>query len=241
MEQYFQVELGKNMVFRDSLQFLPASLKQLAASLAKVDRKYFQNLHDVVTDVYPEAYVELVERKGVFCFDYLNFLARLDELALPPREAFFNKLGGMECSQADYAHAQHVWENFHCQSLKEYMALYLLSDICLLADVFQAFRNNSLDEYQLDPAYFVCAPQLTWNALLKHIDRPIPLITDPEMYRMIQPNIRGGICHASVRYARANNKLMGSLYEPRQPTSYIMEVDANNLYGWAMFAGNARR
>ena len=51
---------------------------------------------------------------------------------------------------------------------------------------------------------------------------------------MIQPNIRGGICHASVRYARANNKLMGSLYDQRQPTSYIMEVNANNLYGWAM-------
>ena len=51
---------------------------------------------------------------------------------------------------------------------------------------------------------------------------------------MIQPNIRGGICHASVRYARANNKLMGSLYDPRLPTSYIMEVDANNLSEWAM-------
>ena len=114
------------------------------------------------------------------------------------------------------------------------MALYLLSDICLLADVFQAFRNNSLDDYQLDPTYFVSAPQLAWNSLLKHIDRPIPLIIDPEMYRMIQPYIRGGICYASVCYARANNKLMGSLYDPRQPTSYIMEVDANNLDGWAM-------
>ena len=51
---------------------------------------------------------------------------------------------------------------------------------------------------------------------------------------MIQPNIRGGICHASVRFARANNKLMGSLYDPRQPTSYIMEVEANKVYGWAM-------
>ena len=114
------------------------------------------------------------------------------------------------------------------------MAFYLLSDICLLAEVFQAFRNNSLDEYHLDRFYFVSAPQLAWNALLKHIDRPISLITDPVMYRMIQPNIRGGICHASVRYARANNKLIGSLYDPRQPTSYIMEVDTNNLYGWAM-------
>ena len=54
------------------------------------------------------------------------------------------------------------------------------------------------------------------------------------MYRMIQPNIRGGIFQASVRYARANNKLMGLLFDPRLPISYIMEVDANNLYGWAM-------
>ena len=172
---------------------LPDSLNQLAASLAKVGRGYFQNLPDVVTDVYPKADVELLERKGVFCCDYLNSLARLDELALPPREAFFNKLGGVECSQADYAHAQYVWENIHCPSLKEYIALYLLSDICLQTDVFQAFRNNSLDEYQLDSAYFVSAPQLAWNALLKHIDRTITLITVPEMYRMIQPNIRGGI------------------------------------------------
>ena len=51
---------------------------------------------------------------------------------------------------------------------------------------------------------------------------------------MIQPNIRGGIWHSSVRYARANNKLMGSQYDLRQPTSYIMEVNADNLYGWAM-------
>ena len=51
---------------------------------------------------------------------------------------------------------------------------------------------------------------------------------------MIKPNIRGGICHASVRYARANNKLMGSLFDPTKPTSYIMEVEANNLHRWAM-------
>ena len=146
MEKYLQVEWKPNMVFRDSLQFLSASLEQLPASLAKISRENFQNLHDVVTDVYPEADVELLDRKGVICYDYLDSLARLDEPALPPREVFFNKLGGVECSPADYAHAQHVWENFHCQNLKEFMALYLLSDICLLADVFQAFRNQSLDE-----------------------------------------------------------------------------------------------
>ena len=126
---------------------------------------------------------------------------------------------------------KHVLEKFHCQSLKEYMALFLLSDICLLADVFQAFRNNSLVDYQLDPAFFVSAPQIAWNALLKHIDRPIPVIIHTEMYRIIPPIICGGICHASVFYARVNNKMMGSQYDPFQPTSYIMEVDANHLYG----------
>ena len=69
---------------------------------------------------------------------------------------------------------------------------------------------------------------------MKHINQSIPLSTDPEMYRIIQPNTRGGICHASVSYARANNKLMGSLYDPTKPTSNIIEVDTNNLYGWSM-------
>ena len=57
--------------------------------------------------------VELFERKGVFCYDYLDSFARLDEPALPPRDAFINKLGGVECSQVDYAHTQNVWDNFH--------------------------------------------------------------------------------------------------------------------------------
>ena len=66
------------MVFRDSLKFLPASLINLAASIAKVGCGYFQNSHDVVTDVYPEADVQLLERKGVFCYDYVDSFARLD-------------------------------------------------------------------------------------------------------------------------------------------------------------------
>ena len=83
------------MVLRDTLQFLPACLENLAILLAKVGRWYFQYLHDVVTEVYPDADIELPERKGVFCYDYVDSLAQLDELALPPQEAFFNKLGSV--------------------------------------------------------------------------------------------------------------------------------------------------
>jgi hypothetical protein len=161
-------------------------------------------------------------------------MERLEERALPAREHFYNRLAGEECSEENYARAQKVWRDFKCQNIADYMRLYLLCDVSLLADVFEKFRNNSLEGYQLDPAYYMSSPQLAWSALLKFIDRPIHLITDPEMYRMIQPNVRGGICHASVRYARANNKFMGALYDRTKPTSYILYVDANNLYGWAL-------
>ena len=142
--------------------------------------------------------VQVVEQKGVFCYDYIDKFERLYETALPPREQFYNRLAGEDCSEADYACAQLVWRDFKFQHIGDYMRLYLLSDVALLADVFQMFRYNSLDEYQLDPVYDISAPQLAWNALLKYIDRSIHLITDPKMYRIIQPNIRGGTCLASV-------------------------------------------
>ena len=106
-------------------------MEQLTASLAKTGRGNFYNLYEVVSQIYPGSDVELLERKGVFCYDYVDSFARLDKPALPPREAFFNKLGSMESSEADYAHAQQVYADFQCESLKDYMQLYLLSDICL--------------------------------------------------------------------------------------------------------------
>ena len=123
IEKYLQVEWGKNMVFCDLLQFLPASLEQLTTSLAKTGCENFYNLHEVVAKIYPESDVELLERKGVFCYDYIDSFARLEEPALPSRETFFNNLGGVECSAADNAHAKHVFANFQCDSLKDYAAL----------------------------------------------------------------------------------------------------------------------
>jgi len=110
----------------------------------------------------------------------------------------------------------------------------LTCDVALLADVFQNFRATCLNgEYKLDPAYFISAPHLAWNSMFKMLNLELPLITDPEMYRMIMPNIRGGICQVSCRHAKANNMYMGAHYDPTQEDSYILYIDANNLYGWA--------
>ena len=77
MEKYLQVQWGDNMVFRDSLQFLYASLEQLVASLIKTGRENFINLHKVVAKMCRNSNVALLERKGVFCYDHSDSFERL--------------------------------------------------------------------------------------------------------------------------------------------------------------------
>ena len=61
----------------------------------------------------------------------------------------------------------------------------------------------------------------------------LELISDPEQFRFIDRGIRGGVSNISMRYARANNHYMAT-YNPSLPSSFIIDLDANNLYGWAM-------
>lgn len=88
--------------------------------------------------------------------------------------------------------------------------------------------------YGLDPAHYVSAPQLSWDAMLKKTAVELELVSDPEMFKMIDNGLRGGIAVITKRYAEANNPLIGPSYNPNVPRSYIVGLDANNLYGWAM-------
>ena len=132
-----------------------------------------------------EEKIKLFTRKCVFRYDYVKNMEVLNETSLPPREAFYNRLSGSECSPADYAHAQNVRYTFGIRTLKEYLELYLFADVCQLADVFESYRETCITAYKLDPAYFLSAPQLAWNAFLRYIKPVIELMYDAEMYRMI--------------------------------------------------------
>ena len=122
---------------------------------------------------------------------------------------------------------------FKINHLGEYHDLYVQSDSLLLEDVFENFRNMCLEIYELDPVYFVSAPGLAWQACLKKTGVKLELITDYDMILMIEKGIRGGICQATHRYAKANNKYMKN-YDKNIESSYIEYLDVNNLYGWAM-------
>ena len=100
--------------------------------------------------------------------------------------------------------------------------------------MFETFRDTCLKNYNLDPCQFYTAPGLSWSAALKMTDVKLELLTDPDMLLMFEKGIRGGICQAIHRYAKANNPYMEDQFDPTKETSYIQYLDANNLYGWAM-------
>ena len=87
--------------------------------------------------------------------------------------------------------------------------------------------------YGLDPVYYLSAPGLAWQASLKETGVKLELITDVDMLLMIEKEIRGGICHTVYRHAKANNGYM-KIYDKNNESSYIIYMDANNLYGCAM-------
>ena len=72
--------------------------------------------------------------------------------------------------------------------------MYVRSDTLLLADVFENFRNTCLKIYELDPAKFLLAPGLAWQAALKKTKVKLDLLTDINMLLMMEKGIRGGIC-----------------------------------------------
>ena len=172
-------------------------------------------------------------RKGVYPYEYMDGWDKLNEKSIPCKESFYSSLTLENITEVDYIHAKNVFKTFKLNNLSDYHDLYVRSDTLLLADVFENFRSMCLSNYELDPAHFVSLPGLAWQACLKKTNVELELLTEYDMLLMIEEGIRGGICHAVHRYAKANNIYMKD-YDSSKESSYIQYLDANNLYGAAM-------
>ena len=215
------------IVFKDSFKFMRQSIKALVNNLPK---NGFKN----ISKYYTPEQVELIKQKGFYPYEYMDKAEKFNETKLPPREAFYSKLSGEGISNGNYKHAWNVWNTFKMKTFKDYHKLYNETDVLLLADVFENFRDLCLKIYGLDPVYYFTAPGLAWDACLKMTNINLELLSDLDMLLMFEKGIRGGISMISNRYGEANNKYMGKSFNKNELSKYLMYLDANNLYGSAM-------
>ena len=225
MEKYMAFMLGNHLTFLDSFQFMSSSLEKLVGNLPKESLKY-------TSKMFKGTKFDLMVRKGVYPYDYMDSFDKFNS-PLPKKEEFYSILNNEHISDENYKHAQNVWNTFNLKNMGEYHDLYLQSDILLLTDVFENFRKTCLEYYKLDPCHYFTSPGLSWDAMLKMTDIKLELMTDVDMFQFIEKGLRGGISYIANRYGKANNKYMKD-YKKDKPSKYIMYLDANNLYGWAM-------
>ena len=157
-EKFKEIDLR----FIDSFKFMSSRLDSLSGNLAKGGHKFrgFER--------YTEEQRELLIKKGIYPYEYMDNWDRFSENKLPDKNKFYSKLNMDGVSDKDYEHACRVWREFGIKNMGEYHDLYLLTDVILLANVFESFRDVCMNNYGLDPAHFYMAPGLAWKACLKN-------------------------------------------------------------------------
>ena len=176
-EKSLQVQIG-NAVFLYSYQFLSTSLDALVASLAKSGKENFRHTTKFVGEQ------DYLFQKGVFCYNYMTDRSKFDDTALPPKDEFYNHLTDEPISDEDYARAQKIWSDFDMKNLRQYHDFYLTTDVVLLTDALQNFRETMLRDHGLDCLHFPSLPSMTLQMALKMTGVELDLICDPDLYRL---------------------------------------------------------
>ena len=228
-EKYLSFSVGC-VHFKDSYQFLSESLAILVQNLMDKGPDHFVYVNKFIKD---DEQRELLKQKGIFPYNYMKDVRVLRKKHLPKKEEFFNDLTCQHITKDEYDFAQKVWDRFSCKTFQDYMEIYLLADCLLLCDVFENFRSNCLQQYNIDPCYYFSAPHFTFDAFLRHSSLTLELLSDINQYLFIIKGIRGGMSMVSKRHAVANNKYVEG-YNSSKSSSFILYLDANNLYGRAM-------
>ena len=255
------------MRFMDSYRFLSESLDTLATNLLDSGKEKFVNLlngltdeqrdivfweetkhttvNKTIVDEYHKVKMEVVttttkkqKLKGIFPYDYVDSFERYDESKLPDFINFKNKMKNEDISEEEKEQVKRVWNSIPDCTIGAYSDLYLKTDVLILADVFEAFRDLSVKIYSLDPVNFYTTPSLAWQAMLQITNVELDLITDKTMYLMIENGIRGGISQVcGDRYVDVSDKnfITNPEIDESDPNQeWLLYVDANNLYGHSM-------
>ena len=221
-------EIKYKIRIRDSYRFMQGS--NLVDNLSELKINKIDNYNTYQLSDNDINKFKLLLRKGIYLYEYMDSWKRFNETELSSKDEFYSKLNLQDISADDHAHAVNVWNTFNISNLGKYHDLYVRLDTALPADVFENFRDKHIET---DPAYFLTTPGLSWKACLKKTGVKLELLTNENMFLKYEEGIRGGIYNKVHIYAEANNKYMKN-YDKNKKSSFLMYVDVNNLYGWAM-------
>ena len=115
------------------------------------------------------------------------------------------------------------------KNTKDCYGFYLKCDVLFLAVVFENFRNESINSFELDSVHYLSTPGCSWDAMLRFMGVSLKLIPDIEKYQFIERIIKGGISMICKGHSEANYEFL-KLYNPSERSTHVRYLDADNLY-----------
>ncbi|XP_060573311.1 uncharacterized protein LOC132731192 [Ruditapes philippinarum] len=252
-EEYISIDYGtrfKKLRFLDSYRFMLKGLSDIAKSMDEFP---------ILEKEFTTYDISLLKQKGFYPYEYIDSIERLKDDKLPDIKEFYSTLTQKTITEKEYKHAQKVWEYYNYKILQDYHELYLKTDVLILADAFEKFRKFFLKHHEIDPCYCYSAPGLTWQCGLKYTAIELELLTNYDMLQMFEKGTRGGFSGVlGPRHVKAFNKYTTNYDEGNRildenemkecleilknggnlndflEEKYLLYLDANNLYGWAM-------
>lgn len=218
--------------YLDSFRHLPFSLSELVKILRKSGLHKFKVTNQVF-ERYKQHLDNLIQKMH-FCYDYIsweNLYAH--NTTLPHKEVFFNSLTQEHITDDGYNHCSYAYALFGCTTIGQFLSYYNLLDVCLNCDTYMAHRENSLFKFNVEPTNFLSTPAMAYRLSLGWSQQKLDYITDAHIFRLARKALRGGVVNFAKRLAVANYSDRPN-FDPSQPESSIIQVDAASLYAFCM-------
>ena len=241
IEKFMAIKINQRITFLDSLNFLSSGLDTLFETVKRscsyniIHQSYLMcdfinNKKVLKNDAHKR--LQYLIRKGSFPYE---FAKSVTDYSLPhkvSKKEFYNSITRSHITEEKYKLAEEIWEVFDMKCMKDYMEIYCMCDTLLLAEIFEAFRQESLNNFEIDPSHFISLPGFAYSAFLKETKVSLEYITDPEMFDMLSSNLRGGHSFCSQRYEESTlfkSGVFGDDYQSMSDDQHLIYIDANNL------------
>ena len=218
-EQFKSIEFKfKNMKYSfkllDISNFIKGSLSELSGKLS--------DEHKIITKRHFPNNFELLKQKTHFPYEWLTE-ENIYNKELPPIEDFYSSLKLQNISKEQYDETLRIYKKLKCETVKDYLEIYMKLDICLQSDIFNVFRDIIWNQFKIDCCKYITSCSLSLDLMLKYTGVKIELFKDITMFDFVDSSIMGGLCLASQNIADDDNN-----------KSTISDTDVVSLYPYVM-------